>query len=216
MDIIRMPIVKGLEPTLLEGTDRYAYALSDFEDAWNLEKWQRIGGYQGMVLYLYDLQKNTVYVPFEKKRNVIYQKPLFFDDRIYILQIDYDAQSITLYRVSPDAALEKVTDLSTDAVNLYNIALIGEDVHIISHDETFVCYYPDIFEITLAPNESVVCIEDDRVYIRASIDEGAGKAERDTPYAYYEKTLVKDKMGNLISEDVGTLTRFPDGKWRIF
>ena len=34
-------------------------------------------------------------------------------------------------------------------------------------------------------------------------------------YSYYEKILIKDTTGNLISEEIGSLTQFPDGKWRI-
>lgn len=140
MDMIRLPIVKGITPTLLDGTDRYAYSLSDFVDAWDLKDWQENGGYQGSVLYLYDLYENKVYVPFEKKRNIVYQMPLFYDDMIYFLQVDYDNQTVNLYRVSPSVELEKVTDLSIGEVNLHNIGLTGEDVHITSQDESFVDY----------------------------------------------------------------------------
>lgn len=101
MNIIRLPIIKGITPNLINGTDRYAYGSSDFEDAWDLKDWQENGGYQGSVLYLYDLKENKVYVPFQKKKNVIYQMPLFFDDIIYFLQVDYDNQKVNLYRISP-------------------------------------------------------------------------------------------------------------------
>ena len=40
MDIIRLPIVKGITLTLIEGTDRYAYGLSDFTDSLELKDWQ--------------------------------------------------------------------------------------------------------------------------------------------------------------------------------
>lgn len=132
MDMIRLAIVKGIIPTLLDGRDRYAQGLSDFVDAWDLKDWQENGGYQESVLYLYDLYENKIYVPFEKKRNVIYQMPLFYDDMICFLQVDYENQTANLYRVSPSVALEKVTDLSIGEVNLYNIELTGEDVHITS------------------------------------------------------------------------------------
>lgn len=47
MEIIRLPLVKGITPTLLDGTSRYAYGLSDFVDSWELKDWQERGGYQG-------------------------------------------------------------------------------------------------------------------------------------------------------------------------
>lgn len=215
MNIIRLPIINGITPNLLNGTERYAYSLSDFVDSWELIDWQDHGGYQGSVLYLYDLHDNKVYVPFQKKKNVTYQMPLFSDGMIYFLQVDYDDKKVNLYRVSSSTALEKITDLSIDEVDLYNIGLTGECVHITSQNESFVCYYPKAFEIKLETNESVLCINDDRIYISAWIEEGVENDEITNDYSYYEKILIKDTVGNLISEEIGSLTQFPDGKWRI-
>lgn len=53
MDIIRLPIINGITPDLLKGTERYAYGLSDFTDSWELIVWQEHGGYQGSVLTLF-------------------------------------------------------------------------------------------------------------------------------------------------------------------
>lgn len=215
MNIIRMPIINGITPTLLKGTDRYAYGLSDFENAWDLEDWQENGGYQGSVLYLYDLYENKIYIPFEKRKNVLYQEPLFYNDMIYFLQIDYDNQKINLYHLSSSKPLEKVTDFSISEVNLYNLGLTGEKVHITSQDDSFISYYPERFEIKLEPNESVICIADGKIYINAWIEEGVENDEITNNYSYYEKILIKDKEGKLLSEEVGSLTQFPDGKWRI-
>lgn len=215
MNIIRMPIINGITPTLLKGTDRYAYGLSDFENAWDLEDWQENGGYQGSVLYLYDLYENKIYIPFEKRKNVLYQEPLFYNDMIYFLQIDYDNQKINLYHLSSSKPLEKVTDFSIGEVNLYNLGLTGEKVHITSQDVSFISYYPERFEIKLEPNESVICIADGKIYINAWIEEGVENDEITNNYSYYEKILIKDKEGKLLSEEVGSLTQFPDGKWRI-
>lgn len=210
-----MPIINGITPTLLKGTDRYAYGLSDFENAWDLEDWQENGGYQGSVLYLYDLYENKIYIPFEKRKNVLYQEPLFYNDMIYFLQIDYDNQKINLYHLSSSKPLEKVTDFSIGEVNLYNLGLTGEKVHITSQDDSFISYYPERFEIKLEPNEIVICIADGKIYINAWIEEGVENDEITNNYSYYEKILIKDKEGKLLSEEVGSLTQFPDGKWRI-
>lgn len=215
MEIIRFPLIKGLTPSLLNGTDRYAYALSDFIDAWDLKHWQENGGYQGSILYLYDLYENKVYIPFEKKFNTIYEMPLFYDNMIYFLQIDYDDQKINLYKMLPGEILEKVTELYIGEVDLYNIRLISKSVHIVSINEKFICYYPEVFEIKLESNESVACIDGDRIYINAWFEYGVENGEITNNYSYHEKILIKDKKGNLISEEVGSLTQFSDGKWRI-
>ena len=88
-------------------------------------------------------------------------------------------------------------------------------MYITSQDESFVCYYPEAFEIKLEINESVLCINDDKIYISAWIEEGIENDEITNDYSYYEKILIKDTAGNVISEEIGSLTQFPDGKWRI-
>ena len=88
-------------------------------------------------------------------------------------------------------------------------------MHITSQDESFVCYYPEAFEIKLDVNESIICIDDEKIYLSAWIEEVVENDEITKDYSYYEKIRVKDKAGNLISEEIGSLTQFPDGKWRI-
>lgn len=51
----------------------------------------------------------------------------------------------SLYRYIPGKLLEKETELSTEEVSLYNLCIIGNPVHIISQEDSFVCYYPEKF-----------------------------------------------------------------------
>lgn len=62
-----------------------------------------------------------MYRPFAKKRNIVYSDPVYADGFYYFLQGDYDERKITLYRYIPEKDAEKVTKLSTDEVNLYNL-----------------------------------------------------------------------------------------------
>lgn len=64
-------------------------------------------------------------------------------------------------------------------------------------------------------NEAVLCIHGDRIYISVWIEEGVEKYEITNDYSYYEKIRIIDKTGNLISEEMGSLTQFSDGKWKI-
>lgn len=212
MEIIRFSKINGITPMLLEGTDRYAYGLSDFVDFWELDDWQAHGGYASAVLYFFDIYENEIYQPFDLERHVTYQMPLFSDDQIYFLQMNFDTEFITLYRYCLKGSPEIVTQFSVHEVNLYNLGLKGAGVHVVSQDERFICYYPEQFEIELATNESVMCIDEDYVYINAWVEEGT--YER-SDYRYYEKLIVKNKKGQLISEEIGSLNQFPDGKWRL-
>ena len=207
--------VNGKYIEKIYGQDRLAFAMSDNEDLYDLIAWSERGGYQGAVLYFYDFETGDVYQPFEKKRNVVYSRPEFADGYYYFLQGDYDAKTVVLYRYFPDDLLAPVVTLPLDDVDLYNLRIVGNPVHIISQNEELRCYYPEAFSFPLEPNETVCFIEDGRVYIEAWIEEGwDDENDRATDeYNYYHKVVVKDFHGNLISEEIGALGQAADGTW---
>ena len=211
----RFKEVNGKYIEKIYGQDRLAFAMSDNEDLYDLIAWSERGGYQGAVLYFYDFETGDVYQPFEKKRNVVYSRPEFADGYYYFLQGDYDAKTVVLYRYFPDDLLAPVVTLPLDDVDLYNLRIVRNPVHIISQNEALRCYYPEAFSFPLEPNETVCFIEDGRVYIEAWIEEGwDDENDRATDeYKYYHKVVVKDFHGNLISEEIGALGQAADGTW---
>ena len=64
-------------------------------------------------------------------------------------------------------------------------------------------------------NESVVFIDDDLVYFNAWIEEEIVNDTITCDYRYYDKIVVKDKKGNIIFEELGTLNQMIDGSWWI-
>ena len=211
----RFKSVNGKYIEKIYGQDRLAFAMSDNEDLYDLIAWSERGGYQGAVLYFYDFETGDVYQPFEKKRNVVYSRPEFADGYYYFLQGDYDAKTVVLYRYFPDDLLAPVVTLPLDDVDLYNLRIVGNPVHIISQNEALRCYYPEAFSFPLEPNETVCFIEDGRVYIEAWIEEGWDDEndQATDEYNYYHKVVVKDFHGNLISEEIGALGQAADGTW---
>lgn len=216
--IKRFDEVEGLYIKRINGQDRYAYAMSDSEDLYDLEEWSERGGYPGSVIIFYDFENGKVYKPFEKKKNVIYGEPLDAAGQFYFLRADYDAEKVTLFRYHPETVSEAVTEWNTGEVSLYNLRVIGEDVHVISQDgEIFNCYYPEKFSFSLNPDETVILVSDDRVYIEAWTEEGwddeNDRAGED--YRFYDRIIVKDHNGNILSEETGSLNQSPDGGWWI-
>ena len=112
---------------------------------------------------------------------------------------------------------QALAELRLDHVNLYNLRIVGNPVHIISQEGELQCYYPKAFSFPLQPNETVCFIEGDQVYIEAWIEEGWDD-ENDCAteeYKYYHKVIMKDFHGNLLSEETGALHQAADGTWWI-
>lgn len=198
------------------GQDRFAFAHSDTNDFYDLIEWSKTGGYQGSVIIFFDFDSGNVYKPFAKKRNVVYSDPVYAEGFYYFLQGDYDEKRIALYRCIPGEFLEKVTELHTEEVNLYNLRLIGNPIHIISQEDCFACYYPEKFSFPMDGKEAVMFMEGEKVYFESWAEEGwdEGKDAVDSCSCYY-KVIVRDHNGNMLSEEVGSLYQAADGTWWI-
>ena len=79
----------------------------------------------------------------------------------------------------------------------------------------FVVTIPEKISFPLHERESVVLIEDEKVYLEEWIEEGWDD-ENDCAtdaYQYYNRIIIKDFVGNTISEEIGCLNRSANGDW---
>ena len=203
--------------TKINGQDRLAYAFSDFVDLYDLTEWAERGGYQGSVIYFYDLISGEVYKPFEKKRNTAYGKPVFHDGYYYFLRADYDRKDVLLYRYLPEKGPEVVKFFDLKDIDLYNLSIMGDGVNVVSQSDRFCCYYPKKFSFELKGNETVTMISGDNVYVEAWIEEGWDNQNNcaSENYEFYDKVIVKDLAGKTVSEEKGCLYQNDDGSWWI-
>jgi hypothetical protein len=217
--IKRFDSIEGLCIDPIVGQDRFGYARSDGTDFYDLMEWAQRGGYQGSELLIYDFDTGKVSKPFARSRNVVYGAPVYVEGYLYFLQGDYDQKKITLYQYLPEHVLEPVTQFNMDEVSLYQLKLIGEPLHVISQDPEagFRCYYPTQISFPLQEHESVILIEDGRVYLEKWVEEGWDEEQNCATDAYrYENwIIIKDVAGNTISEEIGCLNQSPDGNWWI-
>ena len=215
--IRRFEHIEGRYIEKITGQDRLAFALSDTTDFYDLAEWAERGGYQGSVLSFYDCKTGKVDTPFEKQKNVVYSKPRYLRGAYYFLRGDYGEQSVVLYRYAPGQKPEVVTELGMEELNLYNLELIGEDVHIVSQDDEFHCYYPERFSFPLSEHESVILMENGKIYCESWVEEGWDKERgcQGEQYKYYDKLIVRNFEGTILSEEVGSLYRNENGDWWI-
>lgn len=201
----------------IAGQKKLAFSKSEMDDFYDMIQLSKQGNYRGSVLQFYDFENGKIYRPFERRKNIIYGNPIFSKGDYYFLQGDYDTGNITLYKFFPNKILEKVTVLSMEKIDLYNLQLIGNDVHIISQNELFRCYYPEQFTFSLESEENVCLIEENCVYSEKWIEEGWDEENNCATenYKFYYKTLIRDFNGNIISEEIGLLYQNIDGTWWI-
>ncbi len=106
-----------------------------------------------------------------------------------------------------------------EQVNLYNLSIIGSPLYIISQEtgENFQCYYPDRFSFPLNAQESVILIDDGKVYLEEWVEEGWDDENNcaTNAYKYSHRIIIKDFAGNTISKNIGCLNKSADGTWWI-
>lgn len=214
MEIKRCAQTDGIFLDLIPGQSRYYFNQSDTEQFYDIPGWLKNGGYQGSVINFFDFKTGVKYSPFSKERNVLYGTPVFCGGAIYFLRGDFNRNLLTLYQYLPETPPNPVFQQSLDQFDLYNLMVMGDPVHIISQNNHKVCcYYPKPFECPEAPNESLIHIENGRLYFSAWIEEGVENDVITDRYKYYDKLIVKDCDGTILSEETGCLTLFPDGSW---
>lgn len=119
--------------------------------------------------------------------------------------------------ITSKMVLDPVISFKADELDLYNLDLIGDRIHVISQNETFRCYYPEKISFPRQPHETVCFIEDQKIYFEAFVEEGWDDENEcaTDDYNYYDKVVVRDFEGNQISEQKGSLYQAADGTWWI-
>ncbi len=213
MKIWRAEDVRGLYYTPVPGQSRYGYAVSDTEDFDEVPAWAARGGYQGATIHFLDYETGKVYVPFEKKRDVTYGRPVSQEGKLYFLQGDFGRGEVRLFAYLPGEEPEEACMLAASEVDLYNLqAVPGDVVRVVSQGKSLCGYWPERFEVPLEPNETVEFIEKDRIWLSAWVEEGLCGEQITDKYRYYETLVVKDYDGQLLQSETGCLPFDPLGR----
>ena len=217
MKFNRFEIVLGTHIEVILGQSRIGYSMSDPIDFYDMVELSKKGEYKGSTISFYDFSNGKIYEPFQKQRNMLYGQPVYLKNYFWFLQGDYNSGKITLFKYLPNEIPEMITQLNITDVDPYNLRIIGEDVYITSEDDEFVCYYPVSFRFSKNPNEWVSMIADGKIYLSAWVEEGWDN-ENNCPteeFKYYDKVIVRDFNGTVLSETLGCLQQHLDGTWWI-
>ena len=154
-----------------------------------------------------------MYIPFEKERNIAYGGVEWIEGYFYFLKADFSKKTVTIMQYRPDWDCKEYFSIGMAEVELYNLRIVGTPAHLISQDEEMRCYYPEQFSIKLSARESVIEIVDNHIYCSCWEEEGVAECEITEDYKYYEKLIVRNRFGDVVSEEPGALTRLPNGQW---
>lgn len=200
----------------LIGTDKWYYQISELTDFYDLNYLAGVGEeLKGSEIIFVSYPEGKTYKPFEKKEKIYYNAPIFLDDLIYFLKVDFSTNLVYIVKFNPeDESTEEIFSMSIEDVDLYNLALTKYPLTLYSGGEGLNVYYPEEFSLNLDPNEVFIYRDEDVLYFTKWNETGIstnGIIGKD--YEYFEEIVTKDIDGNTISTEQGSLTEMDNGEF---
>lgn len=112
---------------LLNGQNRYMYGVDTSVDFQDMVDWGSEERVEGRQMYFYDLKTNKKYSPFLPQINVLYAKPLWHANSIYILQGDFNQKQVRVYKYLPENQPQLVYEQRISKLSMYNLELTPGD-----------------------------------------------------------------------------------------
>ncbi|WP_414053219.1 hypothetical protein ACMGE6_06675 [Macrococcus equi] len=212
----RFPVVDSTYIEDINGQSRFGYGIREWLDLNDAKEiFNNEGYFIGMTLRFFDFVSGETFEPFPVTRNIAYGNVVFHDELFYFLQADFGSNVINLISYYPDQETNVVTTLDMNVMDLDKLKIIGNGVHVVNQKEDFVCYYPESFALQLEDEETVVMMDEDKLYINQWIEEEIDTGDEFPKYNYYDKLVIKNFEGESLSEEIGYLQQHKDGKWWI-
>ncbi len=169
---------------------------------------------KGRKLCLVHYPDGEVFFPVPKTEGHYSEKPVFLDDGIYIIDVDFQNGSIRVIRFDcNDHRVSIYAELPLSTVkDCYNLQLhtspltlsrqCGNELEIV---------WPEKVSLSMGDHDSFFLRDDGKLFFNRWFEEGEG-----ADYKYWEETIVRDLNGNVIEILPGDIMQMPDGEiWHL-
>ncbi len=159
-------------------------------------------------LYMIHYPDGTVYEPIPTENNCYFGTPIFYEDTIYILSVDFSAQQIRIHAFSPNTesvAVAQILPLS-EVEDCYNLLLHKSPLMLTRQaaDNTFQIIWPEKVVFSIHPRESFMYRENDKLYFSMWHEDPD----------YREEIVVRSLQdGQIIEKYRGSMKEMPNGEW---
>ena len=195
------------------GTPDWYYGISrEHGDLYEAEELFRQGRpVRGNTLCLVHYPDGSVYQPLQKQEGTYFDRPVYLNGQIFLLQADFPGGVIRIFSFScqsHETAL--LVSLPLAAVrNCYNLMLHISPLCLTrqGNDDWFEIIWPEQVRFEIQPRESFFLRQGDRLYFNAWLEEGEGD-----DYRYWEETHIRNLQGELTEILPGDVRIMPNGE----
>ena len=169
---------------------------------------------KGRKLCLVHYPDGEVFFPVPKTEGHYSEKPVFLDDGIYIIDVDFQNGTIRIIRFDcNDHRVSIYAELPLSTVkDCYNLQLhtspltlsrqCGNELEIV---------WPEKVSLSMGDHDSFFLRDGGKLFFNRWFEEGEG-----ADYKYWEETIVRDLNGNVIEILPGDILQMPDGEiWHL-
>ena len=147
--------------------------------------------------------------PFKAAAGQYFGKPVFYQEQVYLLMVDFPAEKILILRWRPDADIvDHVIEIPlSSAIDCYNLSLhAGRELILLRQggSEPFQIIWPEKAQFPIGERENFVFRDEDRLYF--------SRWEEDPEYR--EEVVIRQfPTGEILEVHPGVLQEFPAGEY---
>ena len=170
---------------------------------------------EGNSLCLIHYPDGAVYRPLPKEAGTYTENPVFADDHIYLLNVDFINGKIRIFAFScKSCTVNLLTALPLSRIkSCYNLQLHISPLSLTRQGEEgqFEIIWPECTAFKMDPHESFFLRAGERLFFSKWYEEGDGEA-----YRYWEETVIRDLRGNVVEILPGDIQMMPNGElWHL-
>ena len=169
---------------------------------------------KGRKLCLVHYPDGAVFFPVPKTQGHYSEKPVFFDEGIYMLDVDFLNGVIRIIRFDcNDHQVSIHTELPLSSVkDCYNLQLHISPLTLSRQsDNELDIVWPEKVSLSMEDHDSFFLRDGEKLFFNRWFEEGEG-----VDYKYWEETIVRDLNGNVIEILPGDVMMMPNGEmWHL-
>ena len=199
-------------------TDEWYYGISyEHGDLYEAEEiFEKGHPIEGRQLCLVHYPDGAVFVPVPKKEGCYCEKPVFYEESIYILNVEFTGGLIQIIRfccadhssgIYAELPLSSVKDCYNLSLQIAPLTLSRQRVG----TNEFEIIWPERIGFNMDDHDSFFLRKGDRLFFSRWHEEGEGE-----DYRYWEETIIRDTEGNIIETLPGDVMLMPNGDmWHL-
>lgn len=162
------------------------------------------------LIFLHDPDGRTA-EPLQAKKGQYFGLPVFYQEQVYLLMVDFPAEKILIFSWKPDTdTVDCVQELPlSDAIDCYNLCLhAGASLMLLRQggSEPFQIIWPEKAQFAISPREGFDFREGDKLYF--------SRWEEDPDYR--EEVVIRQfPTGEILEVLPGSLWEFSDGQYGL-